>query len=305
MNALNGFKPLLAAPLEDADIGRVQWPVLASPKIDGIRCIIHPTLGPVTRTLKPIPNNYIRDFLSVAMFRYLDGEIVVGEDPYIHGIFNATQSAVMSAGGTPKFRYLVFDTIPDGLNCPFHTRTTIAREIVERANVPEVQYLVHDPILGPQDLAEYEEEWVSRGAEGVMLRHPHGKYKFNRSTLKEGILLKVKRFVDDEAVIIGYEPLYRNENEATRDARGFQKRSSHLAGMVEDDTRIGKFHLRGITGKWKDVTFHCGSGLTDTQRVEYRGKIDSLIGKVVSYKYQPHGAQDKPRAPIFKGLRYD
>ena len=44
------------------------------------------------------------------------------------------------------------------------------------------------------------EKVMQRGGEGVMLRHPTAEYKGGRST----DLLKVKRFFDKDAVVIGY-----------------------------------------------------------------------------------------------------
>src|SRR5437899_138139 len=69
-----------------------------------------------------------------------------------------------------------------------------------------------------------------RGFEGVMLRKPDGPYKFGRSTVREGYLMKVKRFTQEEAVVVGYEEQETNLNEATKDALGHTKRSSHKAG---------------------------------------------------------------------------
>jgi DNA ligase-1 len=39
-----------------------------------------------------------------------------------------------------------------------------------------------------------------------------GTYKFGRSTVRDNILLKVKRFLDDEAVVIDIEEKMHNEN---------------------------------------------------------------------------------------------
>ena len=93
------FRPLLAADATDADI---RYPVLASPKIDGIRCLIVNGKA-VTRSLKPIPNEHIRSMLEKYAPDGADGEIVVGDS------FNATTSAVMSRDGEPEFTYFIFD----------------------------------------------------------------------------------------------------------------------------------------------------------------------------------------------------
>ncbi|MFM7851045.1 MAG: hypothetical protein ACKO96_03815, partial [Flammeovirgaceae bacterium] len=55
---------------------------------------------------------------------------------------------------------------------------------------------------------------LERGYEGVMIRGLHGPYKQGRATLKQGWLMKLKEFDDDEAVIIGYEEKMKNNNAA-------------------------------------------------------------------------------------------
>jgi len=48
----SGMKPLLAAKLESLD--QLRYPVLATPKLDGIRCLLWQGRA-MTRKLKPIP----------------------------------------------------------------------------------------------------------------------------------------------------------------------------------------------------------------------------------------------------------
>ena len=50
-------KPMLSATCKDSS--QLVYPVLVTPKLDGIRCLVKDT-GVVSRTLKPIPNKYIR-----------------------------------------------------------------------------------------------------------------------------------------------------------------------------------------------------------------------------------------------------
>jgi ATP-dependent DNA ligase len=95
-------KPMLAEKITDEQIEELSYPLLVTPKIDGIRCIVVNGKA-LTRSLKPIPNHFVRTMIEASCPDGFDGEIVV------EGGFNATQSAVMSAEGTPDFRYLVFD----------------------------------------------------------------------------------------------------------------------------------------------------------------------------------------------------
>ena len=89
-------------------------------------------------------------------------------------------------------------------------------------------------------LAAYEEKCLAEGYEGVMIRTPDSPYKCGRSTEREGWLLKIKRFEDDEAVVLEtYEGL-SNLNPAERDAFGRTKRSSCK------ENKVGRGELGGF-----------------------------------------------------------
>jgi len=310
-DTLKNFRPLLSATLKTADdFGKLEFPVVASAKIDGIRVICHPTLGPVTRTLKPVPNDHIREFLSDPHLKFLDGEVVT-TSATADGVFNSTQSAVMSKAGKPTFTYHVFDHIGMAtLSCPFQMRFQDAMNAVEywqtKTGSSTVRVLPHTTLLNLEELAQFELSALNLGYEGVMVRSPGGRYKFGRSTLREGILCKIKRFMDDEAVIVGWEPLLRNMNEATVDARGYTKRSKHSANLVEDLGYAGKVIVLGMAGQWEGIEFSIGAGLDDAMRMDIATNFETKYRhQTVAYKYLPYGSKDAPRHPIWKGLRYD
>ena len=104
---MSTFKPLLSAKADRADLGRLSYPLLASPKLDGIRAVVLDGQL-VSRTLKPIPNDFIRNALSRPCLDGLDGELIVGS-PTDPDIYLKTNSAVMSKSGDPAFTYYVFD----------------------------------------------------------------------------------------------------------------------------------------------------------------------------------------------------
>jgi len=301
------FKPLLAAAIEtEADYDKLQYPLIASPKIDGIRVLCDPKLGPVTRSLKPIPNKYIREYLSDPMFHYFDGEIVADRNFGLDCGFNASQSAVMSQAGTPEFSYLVFDSFAmHEMKCPYTTRQQDMWNQLAKYNHTNVYGLETLIINSRVHLDKYEEQMVSQGFEGIMLRNPAGHYKCGRSTLNEGILLKLKRFQDAEAEVIGMEYLERNMNEAFKDERGYQKRSAHQANKIQDMTMMGKLHCRAINGHFAGVEFDIGSGFDEAERREicHMHETGQLVNKVLTFKYQHHGSKNAPRTPIFKAFR--
>jgi hypothetical protein len=101
------FRPMLACAIDESDLDQLKYPVYVQPKIDGIRCICADGEA-LSRTLKPIPNKYIRDTLRVCLHDYgrLDGELVL---KYLKATFQEITSAVMTEKGNPEFLYLIFD----------------------------------------------------------------------------------------------------------------------------------------------------------------------------------------------------
>jgi DNA ligase-1 len=301
----NKLRPLLAAKIdgsiEDA-LDKLTYPLIGSPKIDGIRVLCDPELGPVTRTLKPIRNAYIRDTLSNPLFRYFDGEIVVGE-PHAANLFNQTTSGVMTQDGVPDFKLYVFDdynapTMSYGIR--LEGLKDRIRDLAGLEQAKSIMLLERQFLCTRDEVLDYEHDCLQRGFEGIMLRHRDGPYKFGRSTLKEQILIKVKRMADLEAKIIGFDQLMRNDNVATQDALGYTKRSSHKDNKTPDDL-LGKLIVEHETFG----VFSVGSGFDVATRELIWQNRDEYLGKTVTIKYQECGVVDKPRFPIFKGFRED
>src|SRR6187549_3347693 len=115
------FKPMLSGKLTDPHA--LAYPVLASPKLDGIRCLILNGV-PVSRNLKHIPNDAVRGMLTG--LPPMDGELVVGP---VNGtdVFQRTSSGVMSKDGVPKFTFWVFDVITAQHTMPFNQRLEMAK----------------------------------------------------------------------------------------------------------------------------------------------------------------------------------
>ncbi|NJK88106.1 MAG: ATP-dependent DNA ligase [Myxococcales bacterium] len=281
------MRPMLAGKI--ASVDEVCFPVYCTPKLDGIRCLI---LGgeAVSRKLKAIPNRHVADALFLGV-EGCDGELMVPGATN----FGETSSAIMSRDGTPVFEYHVFDlfTAPGG----YLERMEVLKAIPLLRE--SLRLVLPVEIKDATELDAYEKRCLGEGHEGVMLRSPDGPYKHGRSTVREGYLLKLKRFEDDEAVVIGYEELQRNENAAEKDALGHTKRSKAKAGMVGGGT-LGKLIVRRADG----VEFAIGSGLDDATRTRAWAERDSLAGRLVKYKHLPHGAQEAPRHPIFLGFRH-
>jgi len=279
---------MLAGKLESLD--QVRYPVYATPKLDGIRCLIVNGTA-VSRKLKPIPNHYIREKLA-GLPGGLDGELVLPG-----ATFQEITSAVMSHDGAPNFQFVVFDLAAEPQK--EYLDRIASLELTGLLELPDFcELLLPREIADHQGLLEFEREALDAGYEGVMLRCGTGPYKYGRSTVREGYLLKLKRFDDAEAVVIGFEEKMRNDNAQERDALGHAKRSHAKAGKAPCGT-LGALRVRRSDG----VQFSIGSGFTDEFRARCWAERDSLHGRIVKYRHQPHGALDAPRFPVFLGFR--
>ena len=284
--------PMLAGKL---DLATVRFPAAISPKLDGIRCLI--SNGSVlSRKLKPIPNAHIQRMLGREALNGLDGELIVGS-PTAKDCYSASYSGVMSQDGEPDFMFYVFDKFDAAGGFISRYREAAA---VARAAGGVVKAHTHCFVSDMTTLLGMEETWLSEGYEGVMLRDPDGPYKPGRSTTREGFLLKLKRFVDAEAVIIGFEELMHNANEATLDALNNTVRSSHKDGLIPGDT-LGAMYVQDVDS---GVEFRLGTGFTSEQRQSIWRQRWNLVGSLVKYKHFEVGRKDKPRFPTFVGFRH-
>src|SRR5574338_27430 len=101
-------KPMLAATCKN--FAALRFPLLATPKLDGIRCIVKDGKA-LSRKFKEIPNRYIQGLVS-RLPDGLDGELMLRDEK---ATFQAISSAVMSEDGEPDFVYNVFDFCPSAL----------------------------------------------------------------------------------------------------------------------------------------------------------------------------------------------
>ena len=153
-------------------------------------------------------------------------------------------------------------------------------------------------IMNQEELNAFEAEVLSKGYEGLIARSPKAPYKNGRSTAREGGMVKIKRFSDAEAVVIGVQELMKNENEAGVDAFGHTERSSHKANMKPMGT-LGALNCRTPEG----VEFSIGTGFDAAQRSDLWKRRDEIIGKYVRYKFFQGGGKERPRFPVMSGFR--
>ena len=209
----------------------------------------------VSRTGKAIPNRWIQKECK-GVKEGCDGELICGD-------FGETTSAVMSVDGMPYFTYCIFDRVCKG-------------GYEER--VKGLDVLIYEVVGSEEELLRLEEKWVGKACyEGIILRNPEARYKHGRSTMREGGLMKLKRFKEREAEIIGFE------EERSVDGR--------LKGV------LGALIVRD------KVEFKIGTGFKLVDRKWIWEDKDKYKGAMIKYRYMD-SVKDKPRFPVYVGVRW-
>jgi DNA ligase-1 len=287
-------------PLKDPNFFKeLRYPLLCSPKFDGIRCLTAEGVCK-SRTFIDIPNLEIQEYFG--RFQGFDGELIVG-NPTDFDVYNRTQSTVMSINKpADDVKYYIFDDIMVPPELPFELRLEAAKDHLDtyenlngKLNIIHVE---HTFISNYEELIAYESNMLELGYEGIMMRDPLGKYKYGRGTFKEGIIYKLKRFQDDEGIIVGFVEQTENTNVAGVDAFGRSKRSTAKEGLIPANT-LGKFEII-----FNDMLLEVGCGsFNHIQRKEIWDNQEASLGKILKFRHFAHGAKDMPRMPRATGFR--
>jgi DNA ligase 1 len=297
-------RPMLAQAITEDDLPSLQYPLGVQVKYDGIRGILlNGTM--ISRSGKPLPNLYVQQRFQALYKAYpqlqgLDGEFIVGMPTDAH-VCMQTTSGIMSQAGCPAFTFYAFDLAnPQYANAKYDDRWSYMYQLIERLP-DDFRYLIEPVSTVRVDSAHsamsHIDKLIGDGLEGAILRNMSAPYKFGRSTLKQGYLLKFKDIREAEAIVVGFEELHRNENESFTDQLGFTKRSAHQENKVAADM-LGA--LVCVSPLWEGE-FRIGTGFdVETRKALWANRSTGLI---VKFKYLAAGMKDLPRHPSFMSFR--
>ncbi|XP_076449399.1 uncharacterized protein LOC143285851 [Babylonia areolata] len=195
----------------------------------------------------------------------LDGELFGGR-----GQFQSTVKIVKNAESDDykKIKYHVFDT-PSLESKPFEERIQAIKDFFEEKKPKYGVFVEHTKCTSKKQLDGMLKYVLDRGGEGLMIRKPKSKYERARSHT----LLKIKKFYDAEAIVIGHEK-----------------------GKGKNQFVCGALRCRMACG----IEFSVGSGMSDKDRRNPPKK-----GSIITYKFQELSKSGKPRFPTFLGIRID
>lgn len=291
-------KPMLAN--KDIDLAKIAFPVYVQPKLDGVRALITRE-GVMGRSGKLIRNKAVQKEFWRPELIGLDGELIAG-DATASASCRLTTGILNSPDDKTQVSLVVYDLWEFEVRGP---RTFADRygQLERTANTQfRGKHIELCPTLLVDDLTFlhiWEHKWVGMGYEGLIGRSPGAAYVHGRSGKKDQALWALKRFEDTEAQVIGFNEEMHNANERKEDAWGRGERSSAKAGL------IGKGTLGALvceSEKWTD-TFEIGTGFTAQERQDLWREREALKGRVVKFKFFPHGTLDRPRHPVFLAFR--
>lgn len=189
----------------------------------------------------------------------LDGELWIGRKAFQRTVGIVRRHDKPKEWGEVKF--VVFDAPTHG--GAFEARMRYLDDLLGRAKAPYVQCLGHQPCRDTDHLRAELDRVEALGGEGLMLRQPGSLYVAGRSSS----LLKVKRFLDAEAVVVGLEP-----------------------GKGKHKGKMGALSVKLPDG----TLFAIGTGFSDAERAN-----PPNIGSLVTFRYQELSDGGVPRFPSF------
>ncbi len=283
-NLINTFDVQLA---QKVDYSKLEFPVLAEPKLDGVRCLSFFVNGTVTY--------YSRNGKEFNNFSIFDNELktmITSKNWVIDGEVTGASNAEAFKGVTTqvrrkenvdntKLRYHIFDLIPLG---EFLKQECTATQI-DRTALLQVFYFGADRetnnvriVKGKvcndfESVEKYYKKCLKKGYEGIILKAVNAKYRYKRSRCWS----KIKPTDTIDVPIIALE-------------EGEGKYEDMLGAMVVD-----------VNG----VNVNVGGGFTDKQRKEFWEQGAKLLDKIIEVKYDIKTEDGSLRFPRFVKLRPD
>ena len=303
---------------EDYVESKLVFPLFAQPKIDGVRGLNQH--GFMTgRSLKPFANKYTTEFYSQSWLSGADGELAAAHE-CDYDLCRKTASALTTIEGTPFTLWWLFDFLQvDMLDWPYEARYEALKNSVagmlrdERSNyvAQHLRVVESHKCDTLEQLLAWDDLWLEMGYEGTIVRGIKNLHKAGRSTVREGGLLRIKRFIEENAQVMEIEEAETNLNEPEMDLLGRMKRSSHQENKIPKGM-LGNMQCKVL----KDVIYGGRKLMEQGQMITVGpGEMDhamrkrlfehpeDIVGKVITFKFFPKGIKNKPRFPTFKSFR--
>lgn len=301
------MKPLLATNYDEK---KLVFPLGAQPKIDGVRGLT--TEGHLTgRSLKKHKNKYTTAFYSTPEYAHFDGELAAQEETH-PDLCRITSSALSTIKGEPFTYWHIFDCLrKEILAAPYIERHKYMSQLItyeqSKGRCENARVVPMAICENLKELLALDEQWLEMGYEGTIIRRLDAPHKEGRATVIQGQLLRIKRFIEAEALVVAIEEGNANENVAQTNELGRTFRTSHQENKVPNG-HVGNMQCRVLVDvEWEgvvvlkaDQVITVSPGNMDHgMRKHYFDNPSELVGHVIKFKFFPKGIKDKPRFPTY------
>ena len=206
------------------------------------------------------PSWFIKNFPA----QKLDGELWISRQAF-EKVVSTVRDKQADDGAWKSVKYMVFD-LPDS-PLPFDSRLNKMKKFVPPLNIPWLQVVKQWKIRSHDKLMSQLKEFTQRGAEGLMLHKGSSFYEGKRS----GDLLKVKPYLDAEAIVI-----------------------SHISGKGKYQGLLGALLVKMPSG----LQFKIGTGFSDKER-----RNPPAIGRTITFQYRGFTKNGVPRFASYLRIR--
>lgn len=289
----------------DAVFSKLTFPLIAFPKIDGVRgCYLNSSF--TGRTLKTFKNPRLNLFQS-EIYQGFDGELALG-DWKREGLCGKTtgfcNSLAENTSADPLPDWWLFDFLtPETSNLPYATRLKMlhlrVQGLQKEYDLPNLKLVPYKVISSLPELEAYHADNINAGFEGTICRDPKAPHKSGRSTVNQSWFTRLKDCQDEEAVVLGIKEAETNYNPAELNELGETERSSHQENKL-GNSMVGSLICEIPDGRV--ITIGAGK-LTHEERSHYFDYPEEMIGRTVKYRYMVHGELKMRRHPRFLSFR--
>ena len=232
-----------------------------SEKYDGVRAIWNgKQLVSRGGNIYHAPHWFTKDLPS----QRLDGELWIARQKF-EAVVSTVRDKQPDDEAWKSIKFMVFD-MPDS-NEVFNKRIPLINTTVKNSNIPWLKVVKQWKVSSHQELMSQLKTITDKGAEGLMLHRGSSIYK----GVRNGDLLKVKPYRDDEAIVI-----------------------KHIEGKGKYKGLMGALLVEMPNG----IQFKIGSGFSDQERHN-----PPKIGQTITYRYRGKTKNDVPRFASFLRIR--
>jgi DNA ligase-1 len=285
-------RPMLAHTFDPNK--KISFPLYVQRKYDGIRCIAHlsdsgevilesrngipfQNFDVLTSQIRPLLETWFSENSTI----YLDGELYTDEIPFenLSGYIRSKKIGEKEQREINKIYFHIYDfydvnhsdiSYNERLRYLTYLFHTVLPNIIPET--PLLREVKTDVVNSMEEIDRFHDQYVEEGFEGIMIRHPDGKYEIDKRSKS---LQKYKRFLEEEFTIVGFHQ------------GDVSEKGCVIWDCVTSDGKTFAVRPRG----------------TFEQRKSWFLEGDTMIGKKITVIFQEYSQDGVPRFPVGKAIR--